>query len=70
MMRWYTNNTKTVRVAKRGTGTADVGNIQYGKIEGRSRKTDGFMALVAAMTIEDVIGVGVGALEELPVLAF
>ena len=39
-------------------GQADdpvVGNYVYGKIEAKSRKTDPFMALVAAMTIEDQI---------------
>ena len=30
-----------------------MGNFVYGKIEGRSRKTDPFMALVASMTIEE-----------------
>lgn len=41
-MRWYTNNAKQVLDAK--------GNITYGKIEPKSRKTDGFMAMVAAAT--------------------
>ena len=45
LMRWYTNNTKMV--------TSAAGNITYGKIEPKSRKTDGFMAFVAAMTIKD-----------------
>jgi phage terminase large subunit-like protein len=39
--RWYVNNTK--RIEKNG-------NITYGKIEPLYRKTDGFMAFVAAMT--------------------
>jgi len=34
---------------------ADIGNYVYGKIEAKSRKTDPFMALVASMTIEDMI---------------
>ena len=38
----------------------DTGNFYYAKIEGRSRKTDPFMALVASMVIEDDI------LEEIP----
>jgi phage terminase large subunit-like protein len=42
LMRWYTNN------AKRAMDTR--GNITYGKIEPKSRKTDGFMAFVAAAT--------------------
>lgn len=45
MMRWYTNNAK-MEPAKNG-------NYTYGKIEPKSRKTDGFMAFVAAMTIEE-----------------
>lgn len=43
LMRWYTNNTKIE--------ISSVGNITYGKIEPQSRKTDGFMAFVAAETI-------------------
>ena len=30
-------------------------NFKYGKIEPKSRKTDAFMAFVAAMTLEDEI---------------
>ena len=56
-LRWATNNTKLIRYGRKlGTsGDADVGNYVYGKIEAKSRKTDPFMALVAAMTIEDKI---------------
>lgn len=43
LMRWYTNNAKQILDSK--------GNITYGKIEPKSRKTDGFMALVAAATL-------------------
>lgn len=43
LMNWYTNNVKRVMDGK--------GNISYEKIEPRSRKTDGFMALAAAMTL-------------------
>ncbi len=50
-LRWAVNNTKLVR-ANKSTG-GDTGNHYYAKIEGRSRKTDPFMAVVAAMTIED-----------------
>jgi len=45
LMRWYTNNVKRMIDNK--------GNITFGKIEPKSRKTDGFMALVAARTISD-----------------
>lgn len=47
LMRWYTNNAKLVPAAH--------GNFTYGKIEEKSRKTDGFMAFVAAMTREGEI---------------
>ena len=36
----------------------DTGNYIYAKIEGKSRKTDPFMALVASMVIEPVLGTG------------
>lgn len=42
IMRWYTWNTKAVIDAK--------GNTTYEKISEKDRKTDGFMAFVAAMT--------------------
>ena len=47
LFRWYTNNTKIE--------PAPNNNFKYGKIEPKSRKTDGFMAFVAAMTIEEEI---------------
>lgn len=50
-LRWATNNTMLVR-SGRVQGT-DTGNYYYAKIEGKSRKTDPFMALVASMVIED-----------------
>lgn len=46
-MRWFTNNTKLVPFLN--------GNYKYEKIEPRSRKTDGFMALVAAFCIREQI---------------
>lgn len=49
-LRWAANNTKLVRSGRK-EGT-DTGNYYYAKIEGKSRKTDPFMALVAAMTVE------------------
>jgi phage terminase large subunit-like protein len=45
LMRWYTNNTKLE--------PAPNNNFKYGKIEPKSRKTDGFMAFVDAMTLEE-----------------
>lgn len=47
IMRWYTWNTKAVTDKK--------GNTTYEKIEEKSRKTDGFMAYVAAATEEEKI---------------
>ena len=47
LMRWYTNNTKLE--------PAPNNNFKYEKIEAKSRKTDGFMAFVAAMTLEEEI---------------
>ena len=53
VLRWATNNTKTIRYG-RDMG-ADKGSFVYAKIEGKSRKTDPFMALVASMVPEDKI---------------
>lgn len=44
LMRWFTNNSKQSLTNK--------GNIDYGKKEPKSRKTDGFFALLAAMTCQ------------------
>lgn len=44
-MRWYTNNTGKERDKK--------GNITYFKIEPKTRKTDGFFALIHALTRDD-----------------
>lgn len=45
LMRWYTRNTKLV--------PAPNNNFKYDKIEPKSRKTDGFMAFVNAVILED-----------------
>lgn len=63
-LRWATGNTKRVR-ASRAQGS-DTGNFYYAKIEGKSRKTDPFMALVASMTIEPLLGTGAMMPEKLP----
>ena len=47
LFRWMTNNAKLE--------PAPNNNFKYGKIEPKSRKTDAFMAFVAAMTIEEEI---------------
>ena len=55
-LRWAVNNTKRVRSSSR-VGM-DTGNFIYAKIEPKSRKTDPFMALVASMVVEPVLGNG------------
>lgn len=55
-LRWAVNNTKRVR-SSRSLGV-DTGNFIYAKIEAKSRKTDPFMALVASMVVEPVLGNG------------
>ena len=55
-LRWAVNNTKRVRSSKKQG--CDTGNFIYAKIEAKSRKTDPFMALVAGMVAESVLGTG------------
>ena len=55
-LRWAVNNTKRVRSSKRMG--VDTGNYVYAKIEGKSRKTDPFMALVPSMVAEPAMGSG------------
>lgn len=52
VLRWAANNTKRER---RKINGVDTGNFIYSKIEARSRKTDPFMALVAAMCCEEAL---------------
>ena len=47
IMRWYTNNTDV--------STDKYGNKQFGKIEPKLRKNDGFMAFVVAMYSKDLL---------------
>ena len=63
-LRWATNNTKRIP-ASRGIGS-DTGNFYYGKIEAKSRKTDPFMALVAAECIENELPQNSGPLRPPP----
>lgn len=63
-LRWAVNNTKRVRASR--TAGAETGNFYYAKIEAKSRKTDPFMALVASMTIEPLLGSGSQPLGKLP----
>ena len=63
-LRWAVNNTKRVRSSKKQG--VDTGNYIYAKIEGKSRKTDPFMALAASMTVESLLGTG-AAVEKPPI---
>lgn len=72
-LRWATNNTKLVKYGRNPAGgnDLDLGNYVYGKIEAKSRKTDPFMALVAAMTIESkIIERRTGPTRKLPVMTY
>lgn len=66
LLRWATNNTKLIASGKK-QGT-DTGNYYYGKIEGKSRKTDPFMAAVHSTVIEDWIDDRAGSYEDIPVI--
>ena len=69
VLRWATNNTKLC-VKGKAEGS-DTGNSYYGKIEGKSRKTDPFMALVASMVIEGELGDGMPLeLPDIPVFTY
>lgn len=63
IMRWYTNNTKKVKSKK-------YGNYEYQKIEAKSRKTDGFFAFVAAMTVHELIPEQQGSNNIPPIFTF
>lgn len=52
LMRWFTNNTKLVPV--KGS-KYETNNFTFGKIEPKSRKTDGFFALAAAYTQDKML---------------
>lgn len=55
-LRWAANNVKRVRSSRKAG--SDTGNFYYAKIEARSRKTDPWMALAAAMASEEILGNG------------
>ena len=50
LFRWYVNNTKLVPIKGKQYQTE---NYTFGKIEPKSRKTDGFFAYVAASTLDE-----------------
>jgi len=66
LLRWATNNTKLIASGKK-QGT-DTGNFYYGKIEGKSRKTDPFMAGVHSTVIEHLLDTGGSEYNDLPVI--
>lgn len=71
LYRWATNNTKKVlsgKKLKRTEEETDTGNYYYAKIEGKSRKTDPFMAGVHSTIIEDWLDSGGSTFEDLPVI--
>ena len=47
LMRWYCNNSKII--------ISPAGNMTYGKIDPKPRKTDGFKAFVMAECVSDVL---------------
>lgn len=68
LMRSAVNNTKLVKASK-NIGS-DTGSYYYAKIEGKSRKNDPFMSLVAAMTIESELGDGETVIADMPVYTY
>lgn len=71
LYRWAVNNTKKVLSGKKIKKTEeddDIGNYHYAKIEGKSRKTDPFMAGVHSTIIEDWLDTGSSTFEDLPVI--
>ena len=67
VLRWATGNTKLVPYGK--VKGDDKGSFVFAKIEAKSRKTDPFMALVAAMVKEDEIKER-PTLRRVPVISF
>ncbi len=66
VLRWAANNTKKIRSGvKSGT---DTGNYVFAKIEGKSRKTDPFMAVAHSMVIEDELPMNTGVYDNIPVI--
>lgn len=71
VFRWATNNTKKVlsgKKVKRTEEETDTGNYYYAKIEGKSRKTDPFMAGVHSAVIEHLLDTGGSEYNDLPVI--
>lgn len=69
VLRWATNNNKVVTSSKQ-IGS-DTGNRYYAKIEGKSRKTDPFMAMVASACIDSELdNYGVVLSDDLPAITW
>ena len=68
LLRWATNNV-SVLTSGRKTGE-DTGNRYYGKQEGRSRKTDPFLALVHSVVLEDKLDNDTYSICDLPVFIY
>lgn len=68
LLRWCVNNTKLIRASK--SIGSDTGSYYYGKIEAKTRKTDLFLALVAAMTIESELGDGETVIADMPIFTY
>lgn len=67
-LRWATNNTMLIRASK--SIGSDTGNFYYSKIEGKSRKTDPFLALVASVVIEERMGDGEFVVADMPIYTY
>jgi len=65
-LRWAARNTKLEN--RKGTTTVDTGNFYYAKIEGKSRKTDPFMALVHSFVGEDMLTEADTEIYDIPVI--
>jgi len=71
VFRWAVNNTKKVlsgKKVKRTEEETNTGNYYYAKIEGKSRKTDPFMAGVHSAVIEHLLDTGGSEFNDLPVI--
>lgn len=68
LLRWATNNTK-VLTSGRKEGS-DTGNRFYAKIEGKSRKTDPFMALAHSVVLEESLTEEESVIADMPVYTY
>lgn len=66
VLRWAARNTKLEN--RKGITTVDTGNFYYAKIEGKSRKTDPFMAFVHSVIGEEVLPENCNETYDIPVI--